>query len=247
MNNLLAVNAGATVDAVIIALMFIFALIGLIRGFSSTVIKFLGGILSLILAFVLCKNTASLLNRLFGLTDKLSARLVVSLKNVFDENLLNMTLADFKAANGNVAGFTVPKFIISLLLKLAGDGLPADTTVGQALAPAFAYYIAIAIGFVVCYLLLRILFFILARLLKKLTKIKVIGAADKVLGLIVGAVQGFLVCYVALSVLGLLPFKNLTAWLDASAVARFISGINVFGLIFGTVNPSEYIKGIVGG
>lgn len=148
---------------------------------------------------------------------------------------------------GNLGSLSVPKFIVNLLLKIASDGsVPADTAVVDVLAPAFAYYIAVVIGFVLCYILFRILFFLIGRLFKGVNKIPLLGGVNRLLGFLLGAIQGFLVVYVALSVVDLLPFgflegfKNLLA---ASKVASGIMSINVFGILFGTVNPLDYITG----
>lgn len=238
---LLAVKGGTIADIVIIAFILLLALIGSARGFSAMIIKFLGGILSLILAFVLCKNCAAFLNTHFGVTDKIAAGLEGGLKKLFGEQLCNMPLSEFESSSGG----SLPKFIVKLLLGLADGGLPPETTVGQALAPAFAYYVALVIGFIACYILLRILFFILGRFLKSLLRFGILGAADRILGLILGAAQGILICYIALSVIDILPFSFLGGLKNAladSALARLMESINIFGIF----NPVEYIKGAIG-
>lgn len=244
MANLL-LSSNATVDIVLIAIMALFAFYGFIKGFTSLLVRFLAGILTLVLSFVLCRNAADFLNDVFGMTDKLGASIAGALPKVFGEELMSMPVS--MVNEGNLGSLSVPKFIVNLLLKIASDGsVPADTAVVDVLAPAFAYYIAVVIGFVLCYILFRILFFLIGRLFKGVNKIPLLGGVNRLLGFLLGAIQGFLVVYVALSVVDLLPFgflegfKNLLA---ASKVASGIMSINVFGILFGTVNPLDYITG----
>lgn len=244
MANLL-LSSNAAVDIVLIAIMALFAFYGFIKGFTSLLVRFLAGILTLVLSFVLCRNAADFLNDVFGMTDKLGASIAGALPGVFGEELMSMPVS--MVNEGNLGSLSVPKFIVNLLLKIASDGsVPADTAVVDVLAPAFAYYIAVVIGFVLCYILFRILFFLIGRLFKGVNKIPLLGGVNRLLGFLLGAIQGFLVVYVALSVVDLLPFgflegfKNLLA---ASKVASGIMSINVFGILFGTVNPLDYITG----
>ncbi len=241
--NLLSSNT--VIDLVIVAIMLVFALFGLIKGFASMIVRFLAGIVSLVLAFVLCGKCADLMNNLFSLTDSLSASLSSSLPGVFGEELMNLPVSAFN--EGAAGGAALPRFVVNLLLKLAADSSVApETTVLEVLAPAFAYYIAAAIGFIVTYILLRILFFLLSRLFKNANKIPLLGPVNRLLGFLLGAVQGFLTVYIILSVVGILPFGFLDGFknlLSSSAIAAGIMNINVFGILFGSVNPLDYITG----
>lgn len=238
-------SSNAAIDVILICLMAVFAVYGFIKGFTSLIVSFLAGILTLVLSFVLCSNAASFLNRVFGMTDKISESLAGALPNLFGEELMNMPV--FLVNENNLGSLSVPKFIVQLLLKIASDGsVPPETPVVEVLAPTFAYYIAVVIGFILCYILFRILFFLLGKLFKGVNAIPVLGSVNRLLGLLLGAIQGFIVVYIALSVVDILPFgflegfKNLLA---ASKVASGIMSINVFGILFGTVNPIDYITG----
>lgn len=245
MLNCLLINSAAIVDIVLIIIMAVFAVYGFIKGFTSLIVSFLAGILTLVLSFVLCNNAADFLNRIFGMTDKISASLTNALPNLFGEDLMNMPVS--LVTENNLGSLSVPKFIVKLLLKIASDGsVPAETPVVEVLAPAFAYYIAVVIGFVLCYILFRILFFLLGKLFKGVNAIPVLGTVNRLLGLLLGAIQGFIIIYIALSVVDILPFGFLAGFknlLASSTVASGIMSINVFGIFLGTVNPLDYITG----
>ncbi len=240
-DQLLAANYA--VGGVILGVILLFAVFGFIKGFASMLLKFLAGIVSLILALVLCGKCADVLNNFFGLTDALTDSFTASLPGIFGEELMNLPVSAFD--ENTATGSFLPKFIVNSLLKLASDGnVPPETAVIDVLAPTFAYYVSAMIGLIVTYVLLRIFFFLLSRLFRNANKIPVLGAANRLLGFILGAVQGFLTVYILLSFVGILPLSFLEGFktlLASSAVANFIMNINIFGILAGTVNPLDYI------
>ena len=98
MANLL-LSSNAAVDIVLIAIMALFAFYGFIKGFTSLLVRFLAGILTLVLSFVLCRNAADFLNDVFGMTDKLSASVAGALPGVFGEDLMNMPVSMVNEGN----------------------------------------------------------------------------------------------------------------------------------------------------
>lgn len=247
-NLLLAMGAGSIIDIVIIIVLIVLAMLGMIKGFSQMIIKFVGGILSLILAFALAGKCVVFLDKMFNLTNVLADGVSGWLKSIFSEELLDMTLSEFQTAYNNGLSFSAPKFILKILLGVASGTVPETTTVAQTLAPVFAYYVSLVIGFVFCYALLKIVFFILARMMEKVVKAPLIGTVDKVLGAVLGALQGFISVYLILAVINILPFPFLNGLKDlllTSGVATFVSNTNIFGLIFSGQNVIDYIKGFI--
>lgn len=247
-NLLLAMGAGSIIDIVIIIVLIVLAMLGMIKGFSQMIIKFVGGILSIVLAFALAGKCVVFLDKMFNLTNVLADGVSGWLKSIFSEELLDMTLSEFQTAYNNGLSFSAPKFILKILLGVASGAVPETTTVAQTLAPVFAYYVSLVIGFVFCYVLLKIIFFILARMMEKVVKAPLIGTVDKVLGAVLGALQGFISVYLILAVINILPFPFLNGLKDlllTSGVATFVSNTNIFGLIFSGQNVIDYIKGFI--
>lgn len=242
-NNLLAASSLNAVDIVILIIFGISVLSGFIKGFSKMFVKFLGGIVSLVLAIVLCSKCAELLNDKFNLINALSNVLKSSLSGIFGEDTLNLTLGELQT-NGvtNVSG---PAFILNLLVGLVDKGVSLKTTVGDAIAPMCAYYLSVALGFIICYVLLKILFAIVGSILNKIVKLAMLGMIDRLLGLVLGAIKGFITCYILLLIANFLPIPQLTEWLGTSSLAGIITSVNLAGLVFGNINPSDYINDLV--
>lgn len=245
-NNLLASTTLNVVDIVLLAIIGISALSGLISGFSKKLVKFLGGIVSLVLAVSLCSKCADLLNDKFGLADKLYDVLKGFLTSVFDENLLNSTLGQLSDGTVNIKNFSGPTLILNALVGLVAKGVPAETLVVDAIVPTFAYYLTIIIGFIVCYILFKILFAIIGSILKSLVKLAMLGAIDKLLGFLLGAIQGVITCYMLVSIVSIIPVNQVADILNASTIANLIHSVNASGILFGGINPAEYINNVLG-
>ncbi len=243
-NNLLAASALNAVDIVILIIFGISLLSGFIKGFSKMFVKFLGGLVSLVLAIVLCSKCAEFLNDKFNLINALSNLLKSSLSGIFGEETLNLTLGELK--NGGMETASGPAFLLNLLVGLVDKGVSMDTTVGDAIAPMCAYYLSVALGFIICYVLLKILFAIVGSILNKVVKLAMLGMIDRLLGLVLGAIKGFITCYVLVLIANLLPIPQLTEWLSASSLATFISSFDIVGIIFGNVNPKDYLNEFLG-
>lgn len=94
----------------------------------------------------------------------------------------------------------------------------------DALLNTFAY-------FLICFLVLKVFSWVLSLLLKSFNKIPVLGKANKILGAIVGALNGLLVC-LALSMLLTLPiFKN-GIEVRNGTILRFTNKLNTITLNF---------------
>lgn len=61
--------SGIIVDVIFIAILLIFALVGLFRGFFNTLISLLGFVASILIAFLFREQTIAILDSIFGLSD----------------------------------------------------------------------------------------------------------------------------------------------------------------------------------
>ena len=135
-NALLA--SGAAVNAAVIGIIAVFALFGFVKGFASMLLKFLAGLVSLILALVLCGRCADVLNNLFSLTDALAEKLAVSLPNVFGAELTALPVSAFTEGTAEGAplhllgeiGGPVPAVLRQGLQQVAGDLLKVRQPAG---------------------------------------------------------------------------------------------------------------------
>ena len=235
------------VDLVFIGLLLLFALYGLSKGFAAQLIGFVGGIICFVLAIVLAAKAEVYLQNTFGLTNVLSKYYEDTLPKLFDNSMLNMTLEEFRNYVGSNWG--VPQFILKLLVDLLNGGVPESTTVIDTLAPALGYYTAVAAGFLVMYIVLRILFAIISKQVGNVVKLPVLGTVDRVLGVVLGVARGLLTALIVLSIINVSPFSFLTdvkIAIENSKIVSLFAGIDIFAYITLSLQPIEYIRQYLG-
>ena len=234
-------------DIVLVALLFLFAVYGLARGFASQLLGFLGGIICFVLAIMLAGQAQVFLQNTFGLTNTISKFYVENLPKVFDNNMLNMTLEELQSYVGSNWG--VPQFILKLLVDLLKGGVPNTTLVIDTLAPALAYYTSVVAGFIFIYIVLRILLAIVVKFIGNIAKVPVIGLFDRLLGMALGLVKGLITVLIVLSIINVLPFSFMTdikIAIENSKITSIFAGIDIFAIITLGLNPIEYVKQYLG-
>lgn len=221
----------AIADIVVLVLVAIFLIIGYIRGFLSTIFGFLGGLISLIVAVLLCGKLATLLDGKFGLVEKLG----VWVGGWFEGNAAFNTDISSGGLEAALKASAIPSFISDIILKIPAvsqNELAAGTTIADLLAPTIAYYILCFICLVALYIVIRILFAILKALAKRVNDIPIIGFVNRIIGAVLGIVEGIIVVYGLLFVMTILP----EAWMEVpkaeiekSTVCKYLSDTNLLG------------------
>lgn len=250
MYNLLATTGGAIVDLVIILVLVGFIALGYFQGFGKTVISLVGNILSLILATVLCVKFVELMNNAFGMVDGLSKSIESFLPKVFGEKLMSTSLETLKTNQELIDKSGLSSFVIKIILDLIADstGIDPNVTFGQLLAPTFSYYVAVVIGYVVMYILFRILFFLLGKFIESMYEFELFEKTDRALGACLGFLQGILILQVVTFIIGALPFgfmKPLNDAIVSGTLSGLIGKINLMDLLSKALNSVNYIKKLI--
>ncbi|MBQ3115906.1 MAG: CvpA family protein [Clostridia bacterium] len=245
MTNLLLVSGGsAIVDLVALAIIILFAVRGLVKGFAKTFVSVFGTILSFLFAVLLSSAVAGFLESEFSLVTKLAGRVSTSLDKLFGENVMGLTLAEASAGGLRDAG--VGGWMVSLILTFKSDGgIPPTTPLRDLISPTFAYYIAIAIAVAGLFILFKILFFLLGELVKKLYAIKLIEKVDKTLGFFAGLISGIVHLEFLILLISFIPIpfvQRLYALIQESVIANFVDNINLFARLLSVIS----IKDVVG-
>lgn len=242
-------NKPLLIDIVVCLIILVFVIMDASKGFSRRVIKVFGTFLSIILGVLFCSQMASFLQDKFGLVATLTETVSGGVTGLLGD-LANTTLAE--ATEGSLESGNVMGFLIKIILEAKNNPeIPMNTTLNQVVAPTIAYYVACAISFIGLFILFKILFFLLGVILKQLQKIKVIGVTDKLLGAVLGVVEGIISVQTLIMILGFLQFGILAefyASIDTTVICKVVNSINLFevlgrSLSFG--NVLNVIKGII--
>lgn len=247
MENLLTSNVSAIIDLVALALILMFALIGLKKGFAKTFISTFGTFISLVLASLLASTAAEVLQNNFGIIESIGNRLSGFLTNLFGDTLMNTTLE--QASEANMAEAGVFGWVIRLVLNLQNGGeIPVDTTLNQIICPVIAYYIVLIIAFVVLYILFKLALFLFGEFILKLHFFNTVRRFDKGLGFLFGLVQGVLVFELIVIIIGIIPvgfFQNIYSEICDATVSGFLTRINLFAFIISSLSSVGSVPSII--
>ena len=197
------VNVGSSYVAIIDFVMLgviLFALIfGAIKGFISQILSILGTIASLILAISFCDEIAEFLMTSFpSLADSIGEK-ISEILGLSDE-LLSGTKEEIMQS---LAQTSIPAFLHELLansiIETAGD---------LNLIGILTKWALVAISFVAIFVLSSILFLIVKMLFKGITKLKLIGALDKILGAILMALKFLILIVVIIMIASIFTDMN---------------------------------------
>ena len=241
--NLVLSNYGAISD--IFALLFIttFATLGLIKGFAKTFFSTFGTAIGLLLALLLVSPTANFLQDTFGLVDYLSKSLSGVLGNVFGKNVMNMTLGQASVDYLEKAG--ISGFIIQIITLMRSDGsIPSEITLNRIICPAFAYYTTIIISALTLFLIFKLIFLVLSKMIGE-SKYDDVKKFDKSLGFAFGMFNGIICLEILIMLISVLPFpffQNIYAGIQVSTFANFIEDINLYSVLINRITDARVIE-----
>lgn len=247
MNNLLSLSNSAIADIVALALILIFSLVGLKKGFAQTFISAFGTIISLTLASLLCSKTVMLLQDKFNLIDTVSNNLAGTLSNIFGDEIMNTTLAQATETNLNEAG--IAGWLVNIIMSMQVNlSVPTDTTLNQIICPTFAYYIVLVIAFLILFVIFKILLWLLGKLILKLHSFKAVKIVDCSLGFALGLIKGILFVELFILIIGVIPiglFQSLNIEIQNAPICSFLSNINLYALILNSITNSNSVTNII--
>ena len=247
LNLLSSTNLGAIIDSVALIVILVFAVVGVVQGLTKSFVSSFGGIISIILAGLLCSSMAKFLESQHGLITNFANKLSTVTKGIFGD-IVDVQIGE---ANENLlseAGIAL--WLIKFIFSVKGD-LPPTTTINTIICPIFAYYVTAIICLIVLYILFRLFFILLSKVISDLYVFKLVEATDRVLGLALGIFKGILVVQLVLLLINALPinfFQQISLSLNNAPFANFINNINIFDLIIKLLskgNITEIISNIV--
>ena len=221
------------IDIVLIAIIVIYAIIGLSKGFLKSLLRFLNTLVVLVLSIFLGKYLAMGLESLFGLGSVLGANL--------EGALAPMCVSSGGGALDNVMLNNFAEILLGpeYWLMYGAQGVMSEEFIAD-FAGAVGHILAVAISIVIVYVILKLIFKLLSRFLKFLTEDRVIGWVERVFGSVIGIVEGALVIWLGFCVMYLvLPAIPMLA--EQSTILFQLNGITAELFLI----VSDFMEGIV--
>ena len=101
------------------------------------------------------------------------------------------------------------------------------------------------------FIIVKLLFVIISKVVTKLHKIKTIGAIDRILGLALGLIESAICIQILCAVIGWLPLtiaQEASVYIGQSGFIEIVNKINLLGLLsdaLSEANVSEFVKGFL--
>lgn len=227
------------IDLGVLIFAIILIILGIRRGFMTSVISNFSGALNLLLSFFLYKPIQWCFNKWFGLGDAIAnhySKDLISECPDFAVNLMDIPkgeLRSFVSTALRESGLSgLPRFFYNIFMnnsslysKLHDSGLESRT-LAQIVSESLSNFFTTIIAFVTAFALLYLIIWLISLLVKKLREIGFVKFVDNTLGALYGVFQGFIILIIICLVLKLMsPFnfmESVETYINGSLSGRFI-------------------------
>lgn len=197
----------SVIDAIMILIILIFAIIGYVRGAVGAILSFVGGIVSAIIASVLGSNIAPwIYDNFFKQT--ISEDVVSAVSTAINNGVTGIGDSIEEILPSFIANFASENGIIDVLNNITGStaselsGTACDIVL-QAVEPIYIKIISIC-ATIILFFVLNVIVSILCHLSGVVNKIPIVGSANKIVGGIIGLVYGGILVVVAVFAISLI-------------------------------------------
>lgn len=205
---------GIVIDVLIIALIAVFAIIGLRKGFFKSVISLFSTVVVLVISILGAGFLAKLINKIYNFTGLIGGKLCKSIAgmNPFYSETIPSGLSGADIVNQipkETNGFL--KKLMSYVLKPLSAAEIEGSTVAEIVSGSFASIIMLLVSAVILFVLIKIVIAIVSKFFDNITRNRVFGATNKLLGAGFGAVKGTIIVVVftiILTLMTVVPFIN---------------------------------------
>ena len=212
---------GLILDIAIILVLVIFAIIGLKKGFLHQVLSLFSWVVCVIVAILVAKYVAGWINGIYDFSALIGGKIEEGLAN--SNEFFTMAINAFKNSPAEGAGVnniinSIPagtNGILTQIIKLVFNNVAVDMeseqTIAAFLGSNLGHICMVIISGILVFILLMIVVAILRKVFDKISKTKVLGGLNKILGLVFSLVKAAVVVIIincALVGLSLIPAVN---------------------------------------
>ena len=209
------------VDIIVVGILLFFVLSGAKKGFITCLFGFVSTIAAGFLAFSFATLTAELTGGLFGLEAIMGGALTDAFSNLNGFNVIpdpNMTLME-QLQSGDMS-----QAIANMIAQNFEGQIPEGYTLGMMAGETVAEFATILLAGVALFFVLRIVFTLLKGFFNFIMRIGFLDGLNKLLGAVVGFIEGILLVSVAVAVMSLFP--NMMDFLSSSLILTAIYNSN---------------------
>ncbi len=200
-------TVGIVIDVLIIAVIALLALIGLRKGFFKSVLALFSTLVVLIISIFCAGPFANLINKIYDFTGLIADKICdgMSSMGAFYVEEIPAGISGKQIVQSIPSGTNgFLKKLMAYVLNPLSAGDIEGATVAEIVSGAFASIIMLIISAILLFIIIKIILSIVARLFENITRNRVFGATNKLLGFAFGAVKGLMIILVFTIVLTLL-------------------------------------------
>ncbi len=210
-------TVGIIIDVVIVAVLVIFSLIGLKKGFLKSVLSLFSWGICIVIAFLTAKYVAGWINGIYDFSELIGGKIATNLSktNEFFSQSINVYESGGKAALISASNAlninSLLKQVIKIIFSNTNVNMSSTATIGSVVGSSIGDIVMIVIAGILVFIILKIAISLLMKLFKKIEDTKILGGLNKILGLCFGLVKATLIILVinlALVGLSLVPPIN---------------------------------------
>lgn len=218
------------IDGIALLVLIVCAVAAAKKGFVNCVFGLLSLVVAIVVAFILMKPVVAMTGGFFGLEQEVTAGATEILMDI------EVFAVDFSATGirEQLAG-QLPEFLIDIVVEnVADQNIPEGTTlasvVGETLGPLSAMLAAWVSLFIIAKLLLGLLRKIINALVENMP---LVGAANALLGLAVGIIEGLFVISAVVSLMAMIPTETVVAAFNQTVFVKMLYNQNPITLLLG--------------
>ncbi len=249
-------------DLALVLFVIIFIVIGVKKGFMTSVLSSFSFGAIAIAAFFLYRPILSLLNNWFGLENAIFNSYydkLVAHSTDFEVNLIGLEKADLRPFVRNTLNCGaipfIPRIMFSLFLnnrslftKLQDSGLESRN-LGEIVGSTYANFFTVIIAFIITYILICLVVLLFKFIVNKLRNIGFVKIVDNILGALYGAFRCFIILVILSVVINLLSpisfMEPVTAYISKSFFGNLIYG-QINSIIDNLLGYSDIVLAIFG-
>lgn len=220
--------SGIIVDLILLLFVVLFGIIGYFKGFFRELLSFLGFIGSVIVSIFANSYFANFLNSILGWGTSISNYImgqIATISGTFNVDTGNTVEELHDIINNSGAGLAYKELLKQVVNH--ADFSQGALTVAKAVGDVVSGLVMMVISFAILFALIRIVVFILDKLLSRISRESAVGVVNKWFGLLLGAIKGvaflaiiLVVCYL----LCMIPSVNdfISPYIQSSYVTKHI-------------------------
>ena len=222
---------GIILDVAVVVIMLIFAIVSAKKGFIESIFGLLTTVVAIVAAVFLANIVVDATGGLFGLKDSIHSGMLGFLEGIegFNTDISKDGLA------ASLQG-KLPEFVITAIVAEYGVDVPAGTTIAMQLATPATDFILFIIAGIILFIIAKLALAIVKNILVGIVgAIGILNAVDKLLGFVLGVLQGVLCIGALFMIVSFIPAEGITSFIDSSMFAHIIYHNNPLQIVLGLV------------